>query len=83
MTQAIRGSRPRPPVDPDNTIGQLRSSLGWSQAQLAAWYGVAVLTLHRWEHGAQDPPALALRVARLILDAPNPGQVLRYLGPEA
>lgn len=63
-------------------IAQLRSKLGWTQVQLAAWYGVTELTLMRWEHGATTPTALALRVARLLMDANDPTPLLRFLGPE-
>jgi DNA-binding transcriptional regulator YiaG len=60
----------------------LRARLAWSQAQLAAWYGVSTLTLNRWENGAQEPPALHERVARLITSVADPTPLLRLLGPQ-
>ncbi len=65
----------------DSLFRQVRERLGWSQPDLAAWFGVTKVTILRWEQGQQAPPELHARVAQLILDAPDPTTLLTLLGP--
>ncbi len=74
----VSGTQTEPSV-----IALLRTHIGWTQVQLAYWFGVSELTLSRWENGYQTPPELHARVARLILNAKNPATLIKQLGPEA
>lgn len=44
-----------------------RTQRDWSQRELAAYLGVSVRTVKRWESGACDPPAMLLASLRECL----------------
>ncbi len=58
-------------------VAQVRSRLGFTQAQFAARFGVSVATLRHWERGDRNPQGPALVLLNLIDRDPN--GVLRAL----
>jgi len=56
-------------------IRQVRRGLGMSQSKFAAWLGVHVLTVKRWEAGVQQPGGPAVRLIRLLaVERPKTGK---------
>lgn len=62
-------SRDRSPIETPNLFGELlptlRDTLGWTQADLGAFFGVSKLTAHRWEKqrvGETEARKAALRL---------------------
>lgn len=55
-------------------IRQIRKDLGMSQSKFAAWLGVSVLTIKRWESGHRKPGGPVVRLIRLLaIEQPKTG----------
>lgn len=42
-------------------IRDIRDALGWSQRKFAAYIGVDVMTVSRWERGKNEPKGASLK----------------------
>lgn len=73
------GVRTYTPQDVD--VAAVRASLGMTQPQFAARFGVSVATLRHWERGDRRPQGPALVLLNLI--ERDPKGVMRALAPRA
>jgi DNA-binding transcriptional regulator YiaG len=59
-------------------LRQWRTALGLSQAQLARWLHVDVMTVSRWERGAREvPPFLHLAMSWIDQEVQKAGETER------
>ena len=61
-------------------VKQIRQSLGMSQAQFAAAFGIGLRTLRNWESGERVPKGIALVLFKIL--AQEPQTVMRILRQE-
>ena len=50
------------------TVKELRASTGMSQSKFAAYFGIPVRTIQKWERNGSTPPEYIASMMKRILD---------------